>query len=234
LAAACAQAVQEVFAAYEQRFREIAHGARARFLARDWPGSFADAADRLRLYTEVLDHLVARIRTLLGSHLCQHNVWAAIKGTYSTMISNSAGWEIAESFFNSLTRRVFATEGVDQTIEFVDTDFDAATGLDSHLCQNYSGRSLTQLLVNALTNSSGDGFPAEQWDDLATRAAAGAAMGVACWAASGVGSKDGFRLVACAGEGAAGAEAAGGAAGPPDGLDLLPAFPAFFPSLPPL
>ena len=32
---------------------------------------------------------------------------------------------MAESFFNSLTRRVFATEGVDQAIEFVDTDFDA-------------------------------------------------------------------------------------------------------------
>ena len=52
-------------------------------------------------------------------------VWSATKAVYSSLIAQSIRWEIGESFFNSLTRRVFATEGVDQAIEFVDTDFDA-------------------------------------------------------------------------------------------------------------
>ena len=49
-----------------------------------------------------------------------------MKAVYSSLIARSPKREIAESFFNSLTRRVFATEGVDQAIEFVDTDFDEA------------------------------------------------------------------------------------------------------------
>ena len=112
LAALCARTVQESFTAYESRFHEITCRARDRFLARDWAGSSSDAANRLRLYTEVLDDLTAKTKELLGQRLCERPVWTAIKAVYSSLIINSVGWEIAESFFNSLTRRVFATEGL--------------------------------------------------------------------------------------------------------------------------
>src|ERR1700719_4073962 len=79
LAAVCAQTVLQAFNDYEARFHEITRNARQRFLSRDWPGSFADSAARLRLYTEVLNELTARIKTLLGGRLCERNVWSAIK-----------------------------------------------------------------------------------------------------------------------------------------------------------
>jgi isocitrate dehydrogenase kinase/phosphatase len=175
VAALCAKAIQESFVDYENRFHEITQRARERFLTRDWAGSFGDAADRLRLYTEVLDGLVARTKSLLGERLCEHTVWAAIKAVYSSLIVDSPGWEIAESFFNSLTRRIFATEGVDQTIEFVDTDFDATARSEIKLRQTYRGRSLTQLLIDGLTNPAGDGFEQKCWDDLTASAAQAAA-----------------------------------------------------------
>ena len=47
------------------RFDEITQRARDRFLARDWQGSYNDAAERLRLYSRVLDGLRSR-RKLVG------------------------------------------------------------------------------------------------------------------------------------------------------------------------
>src|SRR4029077_5852368 len=64
------------------------------------------------------------------------------------------------------TRRVFATEGVDQAIEFVDTDFDLPPEPDTTLCQTYHGRSLTQLLITGLTDAAANGFSPDCWHML--------------------------------------------------------------------
>ncbi|HEY4284143.1 MAG TPA: bifunctional isocitrate dehydrogenase kinase/phosphatase, partial [Chthoniobacterales bacterium] len=175
LAAMSAQAVREAFIDYEQRFHEITRRARDRFLGRDWAGSFDDAADRLRLYTEVLDGLTERTKKLLDARLCDRSLWTAIKAVYSSLIVDSPGWEIAESFFNSLTRRVFATEGVDQTIEFVDTDFDPPADSANDLCRTYSGASLTQLLINSLTDPNAERFDRQYWHELPDSAGVAAA-----------------------------------------------------------
>ena len=175
LAAISAQAVQEAFVDYEQRFHEITRRARDRFLSRDWAGSFDDAAARLRLYTEVLNGLTERIKTLLDARLCDRTIWTAIKAVYSSLIVNSPGWEIGESFFNSLTRRVFATEGVDQAIEFVDTDFDPPLDSGTDLCRTYSGGSLTRLIIEGLTEASAERFGEQHWHELSNTAATAAA-----------------------------------------------------------
>ena len=119
LAALCAQKVEEAFLDYQERFRTISRRARDRFLARAWSASYADAAERLHLYASVLAELTTHIQDLMGPRLGKHSVWTAIKAVYSSLIAQCSEWEVAETFFNSLTRRVFATAGVDQAIEFV-------------------------------------------------------------------------------------------------------------------
>jgi isocitrate dehydrogenase kinase/phosphatase len=167
LAALCADAVQRAFADYESRFYEITRRARQRFLASDWGGSYADAGERLHLYSEVLDNLTAEVRTLMGDRLTKRAIWMEIKAVYSSLIARSASWEIAESFFNSLTRRVFTTAGVDQTIEFVDTDFDAPATVSVHeLSRVYSGGRVDELLYRLLSDTSAGGFAGEEWADL--------------------------------------------------------------------
>ena len=163
LAVRCAKTTQQAFLEYQARFNAITQRARELFLARDWVTSFDDAAERLRFYNDVLDDLTDRIKNLMGVHLKEHKAWARTKLTYSSIIANSLAWEIAETFFNSLTRRVFSTDGVDQAIEFVDTDFDAPpmpTQVD--LARIYRGNSLPDLLLTALTDS----FSEDCWSDL--------------------------------------------------------------------
>jgi len=163
LAARCAEITQQAFFDYQTRFNAITRRARERFLARDWAGSFDDAAERLHFYNDVLDGLASRIRKLMGGRLPERSIWAGIKAVYSSLIARSPAWEIAETFFNSLTRRVFATDGVDQAIEFVDTDFDTPPpNTRVTVVKTYRGQSLLELLHSALT----DTFEEICWDDL--------------------------------------------------------------------
>jgi isocitrate dehydrogenase kinase/phosphatase len=173
LAAVCADAAWQAFLRYRANFHIITGRAADRFLRRDWPGAYADAAERLRLYARVLDELVAAIRRMMGDRLEVKPLWAAIKAVYSSLISRCDDVEIAESFFNSLTRRVFATVGVNQQVEFVDSDFDAPSSASPGGMQcSYQGAELPTLLTAILTEL---GFPAELYCDLPAATAAAAA-----------------------------------------------------------
>jgi len=163
LAARSAEIAQHAFFDYQARFNAITERARERFLECDWAGSFADASERLRAYNDILDTLTNRIRQLLGARLSERSIWTGTKAVYSSLIASSPAWEIAETFFNSLTRRVFGTAGVDQAIEFVDTDFDAPPATAAiDLAKTYEGPSLPQLLYSVLT----DAFEEDSWCEL--------------------------------------------------------------------
>lgn len=167
LAALCAEAARRAFLDYESRFHAITQRARERFLGCDWPGSYADATERLHLYSTVLDGLTGEVKDLMGDRLGERVIWTAIKAVYSSLIAQSVSWEIAESFFNSLTRRVFTTAGVDQKIEFVDTDFDAPpTSSSNEVSRLHSGGTLAELLFAALSDPAAGGFVRESWEDL--------------------------------------------------------------------
>jgi isocitrate dehydrogenase kinase/phosphatase len=161
LAALCAEAARDAFVEYERHFDEITRRARDRFLNREWRGSLDDARERLLLYSLILSSLTNRVNELMVERLNDRSVWIATKAAYSALIAKSSRWEIAESFFNSLTRRVFATEGVNQAIEFVDTDFDAPVEL-AQVIMLFSGATTSDLLFQLLTTA----FPEDAWHDL--------------------------------------------------------------------
>ena len=174
LAALCANATYRSFLSYQAEFHIITRRAADRFLRRDWLGARADAAERLGLYSRVLDELVVAIRGLMGHRLEEKSIWATTKAVYSSLITHCNEWEIAESFFNSLTRRVFVTVGVNQQVEFVDSDFDAPPTDDSPSTAQraYKGAELPALLSAILTEL---GFPKERYADLHGASAAAAA-----------------------------------------------------------
>jgi isocitrate dehydrogenase kinase/phosphatase len=173
LAALCANAAYRAMLGYQAEFHIITRRAADRFLRCDWLGAHADATERLGLYGRVLDQLVAAIRRLMGDRLEEKPLWVGSKAVYSSLITHCNEWEIAESFFNSLTRRVFATVGVNQQVEFVDSDFDAPPiALSGTVQRCFQGAELPALLSTILTEL---GFPSERFDDLPASVAAAAA-----------------------------------------------------------
>ncbi|MCA9922496.1 MAG: bifunctional isocitrate dehydrogenase kinase/phosphatase [Anaerolineales bacterium] len=119
-----ARTIHDAFQQYRMAFTAVTRRAKNRFEMCDWPGSRADALERLELYRLHVDQIVADIQALLAERLEQKLVWASMKAVYSGLITFHDDWEIAETFFNSVTRRIFTTVGVDPQIEFVSTDFE--------------------------------------------------------------------------------------------------------------
>ncbi|MEN8760205.1 MAG: bifunctional isocitrate dehydrogenase kinase/phosphatase [Desulfobacterales bacterium] len=119
-----AQAILERFNAFHSSFKDITRRAAERFLNRDWHGLQDDATKRLDLYRQTADAIEDIIRRLLGDRVKDKLTWAGMKAVYSGRIFHQDDRELAETFFNSITRRIFSTVGVDPRIEFVDSDFD--------------------------------------------------------------------------------------------------------------
>ena len=139
------------FNVYHIEFKAITRRAKARFERQDWHGLHADAVERLDLYKKAVDPVVTRISVLLGGRVHDELVWAGMKAVYSSLIAEREDWELAETFFNSITRRIFATVGVDPQIEFVDTDFDAPpTAAEEPLYRSYSPTTTLEALIETI------------------------------------------------------------------------------------
>jgi isocitrate dehydrogenase kinase/phosphatase len=102
-----AKAIREAFITYRTRFREITRRAQSRFIDRDWQAMRTDAARRLELYREAVDRIEIDIRQLMANRVQDKRIWADIKTAYSARLFSNDDWELAETFFNSTTRRIF-------------------------------------------------------------------------------------------------------------------------------
>ncbi len=125
---------------YTHAFGEITRRAPARFSARDWHGMREDALERLELYRKVLDPAVTGLEALLGPGVSDKPVWTAMKGVFAARVQGRVDIELAETFFNSASRRVFRTVGVDPRVEFVASEVPAVSlGTAPVLAETFSG-----------------------------------------------------------------------------------------------
>ncbi|MDM8519948.1 bifunctional isocitrate dehydrogenase kinase/phosphatase [Anaerolineales bacterium HSG6] len=119
-----AKVIHKAFDRYQFRFKEITLKAKVHFEKKNLHDMQTDAELRLDLYKQIVQQVVPEIHELLGDRINEKLLWVSIKAVYSGRIDDRNDWELAETFFNSVTRQIFTTVGVDPQIEFVDTDFD--------------------------------------------------------------------------------------------------------------
>ena len=118
-----AKAILTAFNTYRQRFKEITLRSQGHYVNRDWHARRLDADRRLELYRQEIDQVENDVRQIFRDRIQNKEVWAQTKAAYSTGLAGGHDWELAETFFNSITRRIFSTVGADPNIEFVNTDF---------------------------------------------------------------------------------------------------------------
>lgn len=111
--------IAEGFARHVRRFRDITRGAASHFAARDWSALHDASTRRLDLYGEQLAATLDALQPLLGPRLHDREAWTVLRAEYAARIGDEPAAELAETYFNSVTRRLFATIGVDPAIEFV-------------------------------------------------------------------------------------------------------------------
>lgn len=125
LASPVAHAILEAFRDHRARYLALTRNAQACFEERDWRRLRADARARFGLYRIEIDQAETHVRALLGEHCRERLVWMSAKAVYSALIARRQDWDLAETFFNGVTRRIFDTVGVDPLVEYVASDFDA-------------------------------------------------------------------------------------------------------------
>jgi isocitrate dehydrogenase kinase/phosphatase len=118
LAQVSAERIHSAFERYERAFSEVTRRAGERFELRDWRAASADVEARLALYGEVISDLLVELGELLGADLAHEELWRAIKRAYGERATSRANPELARTFFNSTTRRIFSTVGVNPEIEY--------------------------------------------------------------------------------------------------------------------
>lgn len=118
LADQAAQIIAGAYASYSDRFAQITRRASGRFLARDWSGMHEDAGERLDVYLRMVFRAIAEVKLLLLNQINERHAWTAIKSAYAKRVATLADRELAESFFNSVLRRILNAVGVDPHCEF--------------------------------------------------------------------------------------------------------------------
>jgi len=113
-----ARVVLEEFDAFNEDFRSITRRARRRFEERDWQSGQSDAAERLDSYEKALDRAAARLDEGLGGAAVSEPLWAAAKARFASLAASRYDLERAETFFNSVTRRMLSTVGINRSVEF--------------------------------------------------------------------------------------------------------------------
>ena len=155
-----AQTILQAYFGFLSEYQSITRRARQRFEQRDWHAMQRDSVERLELYKKVVDSTVAEIRGQLADRLYDKLIWASMKAVYSGLISDRDNWELAETFFNSTTRRIFTTVGVDQQIEFVDTDFDTPpTQAKTPIFYSFDRMPTTRDLIETILDAFPFGVP---------------------------------------------------------------------------
>lgn len=117
-----AASVRESFAAYQAEFRDITRRAQRRFEARDWRGAQEDALERLELRPRAIARAVSELRGVLGEAAAEPALREQMKADFERDLAERPDPELAKTFYNSVTRRLFATVGVNPRAEFVMTE----------------------------------------------------------------------------------------------------------------
>ncbi len=113
-----AETIYSGFGDFHGNFHSITRRAKLHFERREWELQQADARQRLALHKDHVDLTVRRCHDALEGHPDPKGVWHRARHLYTQLIDGRSDGELAETFFNSVTRRVFTTVGVDNNLEF--------------------------------------------------------------------------------------------------------------------
>jgi isocitrate dehydrogenase kinase/phosphatase len=167
-----ADIIQRGFEEFHESFRAITRRAKDRFESRDWVGIRRDTVRRLGLHSRAVEETLQALRQEFGAQVERRELWAVLKDAFSLAILGSDDCELAQTFFNSCTRRVFSHVGVDPRIDYTAQDFPVPfRGWEMASARMYAARWVTPLLVRRVLEDAGFRVPFRRLDADATTAA---------------------------------------------------------------
>ena len=137
ITAESAQLIYDGFTRYNEYFGRITTRARRRFEQRDWQGHQQDIVARVELYEKSVRRIVLALRKSLGPRVTEHLLWNDIRWYFGERLENVPDAGFIKTFFNSITRRIFGTVGINPKLEFVSSASDESISLESLNLKRY-------------------------------------------------------------------------------------------------
>jgi isocitrate dehydrogenase kinase/phosphatase len=128
LAAEMAAQIAEHFRLYNEEFGRITRRAARNFLAEDWHSAQTDAVQRIELYELRVARCVGAVGVQLLERRTDVSLWIEVKSTFETLVARRPDSDFYHTFFNSVTRDLFGTVGVNPDVEFCATTAGRASG----------------------------------------------------------------------------------------------------------
>ncbi len=131
-AAACpaqdaAELIAAQFRSYNEEFGRITRRAAAHFLSGDGAARERDAVARIELYEQRVAQALAALRAA-GAAGAARGYWVTATAAYGRLIERLPDSDFYRTFFNSVTRDLFGTVGVNAEVEFCATHSGRASG----------------------------------------------------------------------------------------------------------
>ncbi len=122
-AAQAADVLAHGFDDYHQRYRGVTRRARDRFERREWQGIRRDTVERLNLYERCVGETLDALRSVVGPRVSDPDFLRVLKDAYTEVILGRNDFELAQTFFNSVSRRLLPHLGLAPGIDYLSRDF---------------------------------------------------------------------------------------------------------------
>lgn len=172
LASAAARGAEIIHRQFEDHhggLRALTRRVRRRFEERDWDGIRSDTVEKLDLPSRSVAETVEILQRRPGERFADREVWGAMKEAYTRAILGRDDFEIAQTYFNSVTRKVFPRGGVDPAIDYTADEFPLPFhGWEMASARMYAVRRVDAGVMRRVLEDAGFGVP---FRDLAADAA---------------------------------------------------------------
>ncbi|MGA0237238.1 MAG: bifunctional isocitrate dehydrogenase kinase/phosphatase [Acidimicrobiales bacterium] len=115
-----ARLLHDTFVSFHESFLEVTHRAATRFLQREWDAHQDDNSERLNLHKKAVWSAVESAQVIVPADADEaRQLWVDARRRYVSLVSQRMDFELAETFYNSVTRRLFEVIGLDIDLEFL-------------------------------------------------------------------------------------------------------------------
>jgi isocitrate dehydrogenase kinase/phosphatase len=115
-----AEVIRDDFDEFHVEFKLMTGQATEIFANRSWVKGQQLAITRLDLYKHYVNRTEHRVQEILQKNFQDHATWRLLKMKFAELVSERRDGPIVESFFNSVLRKLFINEGIDEEVEFID------------------------------------------------------------------------------------------------------------------
>lgn len=123
-AIAIAERIHEGFDTFYVRFKRLTREARRWFDDGEWIRIHEHSHRRIDLYQRHVAMTLKALEPLTTSLGADLEVWKAAHRHFAVITAERVDCEVAETFFNAITRKIFGTVGVNHEIEFLENHFE--------------------------------------------------------------------------------------------------------------